>query len=112
VSVTLKLTKEQASKLRLELAGVYDVDGQKATYVRGVVRNDQFTFDASHFSYYAVLEYDKQFADMANHWAEASVKALAAKHIVTGVDELHYQPERSIKRADFATMLIRSLGWR
>lgn len=111
VTVSLKLTEQQERKLRLELAGVYDVDGQKAEYVRGHVRDGVFTFDAAHFSYYAVLEYDKAFADMVGHWALASVKSLAAKYIVNGVDELHYQPERSIKRADFAVMLMRTLDW-
>ncbi len=112
VTVSLKLTEEQERKLRLELAGVYDVDGKKAEYVRGYVRDGVFTFDAAHFSYYAVLEYDKEFADMAAHWARTSVKSLAAKHIVTGVDDRHYQPELSIKRADFATMLVRTLDWK
>jgi hypothetical protein len=112
VTVSLKLTVEQENKLRLNLAGIYDVDGTQATYVRGFANNGVFTFDAEHFSYYAVLEYDKRFVDMANHWAEISVQSLAAQYIVTGVDELHYMPENIIKRADFATMLVRSLDWK
>nr|WP_240546149.1 S-layer homology domain-containing protein [Paenibacillus artemisiicola] len=48
---------------------------------------------------------------MKGHWAEQAVKSLAAKHIVTGVDEQHYVPGRGITRAEFATMLMRSVAW-
>ncbi|MEK3884849.1 S-layer homology domain-containing protein [Paenibacillus sp. PL2-23] len=112
VSVSLKLTEEQEKKLRLSLAGIYDVDGEKAVYVPGILKNGVFTFHAAHFSYYAVLEYDKRFVDMKEHWAEAAVQALAAKHVVTGVDEQRYMPEANIKRADFVTMLNRALEWK
>lgn len=107
--VTLELTEEQQKLLSADLAGVYYVDGQGAEYVPGTLNNGTFTFTAEHFSYYAILEYNKTFVDLAGHWAENAVKALAAKHIVTGVDERHYEPNRGITRAEFVTLIMRAV---
>ena len=64
----------------------------------------------SHFSYYAVLEYDKSFADLAGHWAEQGVKELTAKHIVNGTSDTKFSPHQPLTRAQFAAMLVRALG--
>nr|WP_229522449.1 S-layer homology domain-containing protein [Paenibacillus monticola] len=107
----MKLTEEQAKLLSADLAGVYYADGNKVEYVGGTLNSGTFTFTAEHFSYYTILEFNKTFIDLAGHWAEESVKSLAAKHIVSGVDEQHYEPNRSITRAEFTTMLMRTIGW-
>ncbi|SDX06053.1 S-layer homology domain-containing protein [Paenibacillus sp. CF384] len=110
-SVTMELTKEQEKLLASNLAGVYYVNGTKVEYVGGKVSNGMFTFKANHFSLYTILEFNKQFADLAGHWAEKSVKSLTAKHIVNGVDEHHYAPTRNITRAEYATMIMRAIDW-
>ncbi|BFT73752.1 S-layer homology domain-containing protein [Paenibacillus sp. P36] len=109
--VTMKLTEEQEKAIRSDLAGVYHVDGAAVEYVGGTVSKGTFTFTAEHFSYYTILEYNKMFADLAGHWAAKSVQSLTAKHIVEGVDEQHYEPNRSITRAEFVTLLMRALKW-
>ncbi|MFB5762743.1 S-layer homology domain-containing protein [Paenibacillus medicaginis] len=108
-SVTIQLTAEQAAKLRAPLAGVYYVDGKQLEYIGGKLNGDVFTFAAKHFSYYTVLEYNKTFVDLAGHWAEQAVNQLAAKGIVTGVDERHYEPNRAITRAEFVTLIMRAI---
>lgn|GEM_PF-4931338 len=111
--VSLKLTKEQLSNLAADQAGVYYVNGTKLDYVGGKLKGDIFIFRTNHFSYYTILEYSKSFVDLTGSWAwaEAAVKALSAKHIVTGVDEQHYAPSRNITRAEFATMIMRTVDW-
>ncbi|MBW7454702.1 S-layer homology domain-containing protein, partial [Paenibacillus sepulcri] len=109
--VTMKLTDEQAKSISSDLAGVYYVNGDQAEYVGGTLSSGMFTFTAEHFSYYTILEYNKIFLDLAGHWAEQAVKSLTAKHIVNGVDEHHYEPNRSITRAEFATMIMREIEW-
>ncbi len=109
--VTIRLTPEQASAIAADLAGVYYVNGGLPEYIKGSLKDGVFTFKADHFSLYAILEYDKSFADLSAHWAETAVKSLAAKHIVTGVDATRYEPARSITRGEFATMLMRAVGW-
>ncbi|MEK3731847.1 MULTISPECIES: S-layer homology domain-containing protein [Paenibacillus] len=108
--VSLELTEAQERSIASNLAGVYYVNGRSLEYVPGTLKDGRFTFTAGHFSYYAILEYNKTFTDLAGHWAEEAVKALAAKHLVTGVDERRYEPNRSITRAEFATLLMRALN--
>lgn len=108
-SVTIRLTAEHTAKLRAAHAGVYYVDGKQLEYIGGKLNGDLFTFTAKHFSYYTVLEYNKTFVDLAGHWAEQAVNQLAAKGIVTGVDERHYEPNRAITRAEFVTLIMRAI---
>ncbi|WP_018751124.1 S-layer homology domain-containing protein [Paenibacillus sanguinis] len=107
--VSIQLTPEQEQQIFARLAGVYYVDGQSAKYVPGQLQNGTYTFMAEHFSYYTILEYDKSFVDLREHWAEQAVKGLAAKHIVTGVDDRHYAPNRGITRAEFVTLIVRAV---
>lgn len=109
-TVSIKLTPEQEKLISSEMAGVYYVDGRGAEYVPGKLEGGVFTFTAEHFSYYAILEYDKTFLDLTGHWSEQAVKTLAAKHIVTGVDARHYAPNRSITRAEFVTLIMRTVA--
>ncbi|CAH0119952.1 hypothetical protein PAE9249_02461 [Paenibacillus sp. CECT 9249] len=109
--VSMKLTEEQEQRISADLAGVYYADGKAIEYVPGQLRQGIFTFTADHFSYYAILEYSKTFADLTGHWAESAVKALAAKHLVNGVDERHYEPNRGITRAEFVTLVMRSIDY-
>ncbi|MDQ6423632.1 alpha-amylase family glycosyl hydrolase [Paenibacillus sp. LHD-117] len=96
-----------------QLAGVYYLadDGQ-LEYVGGTLNEDgTMTAEIHHFSAYAVLEYDKTFVDVpASHWAEPFIKALAARHIVTGTTDDHYEPSRSVTRAEFAALIARGLN--
>ncbi len=110
--VTMKLTKDQQQAISSDLAGVYYVNGDTPEYVGGVIANGTLTFTATHFSYYAILDYNKTFVDTTEHWAEQSIKSLAAKHIVSGVDDRHYEPNRSITRAEFVTLLMRAIDWK
>ncbi|MDG0810798.1 S-layer homology domain-containing protein [Cohnella rhizosphaerae] len=110
--VTIKLTAEQAAAISRQTAGVYYLNGEQAEYVGGTVSDGIFTFKPKHFSTYAVLHYDKRFVDLSSHWSEPAVRSLAAKHIVTGVDATHYEPSRSITRAEFATILMRAVDWK
>ena len=61
-------------------------------------------------SVYVVLERSKSFGDLDGHWAEEDVEKMAGKLIVEGVAANAFAPDRSITRAEFATLLIRSLG--
>lgn len=61
-------------------------------------------------SVYGVAKHPVTFADMENHWAQAMVEQLAARTIVNGVSTAAFAPNRSVTRAEFASMLVRSLG--
>ncbi|MEC0245082.1 S-layer homology domain-containing protein [Paenibacillus chitinolyticus] len=61
-------------------------------------------------SIYGVLELNKTFSDIKGHWAESNITMLANKLVVDGVTNTTFQPDRSVTRAEFAAMLVRSLG--
>lgn len=61
-------------------------------------------------SQYAVVSFNKSFEDMTKHWAKADVELLASKFIVQGKSETNFTPDQSITRAEFAALLVRSLG--
>lgn len=99
------------SAIHGELAGIYRIsEWGPLKYAGGKPVNGQLTAEVSQLSYYAVLEYDKSFADLAGHWAEQAVKELTAKHIVNGTSDTKFSPHQPLTRAQFAAMLVRALG--
>jgi endo-1,4-beta-xylanase len=55
--------------------------------------------------------YEPKFADTKGYsWAEEAIHALAQYGIVKGTSETTFTPERSVTRAEFVTLLVRTLG--
>lgn len=64
-----------------------------------------------HYSIYAVVETnDRSFIDLNGHWAKTDVELLASKLIVNGVSADRFAADASITRAEFASLLVRSMG--
>lgn len=61
-------------------------------------------------SVYIVASSERDFADVADHWARPDILLLANKGIVQGVQDGLFAPDRRITRAEFASLLVRSLG--
>lgn len=61
-------------------------------------------------SYYTVVKSNKTYGDIGGHWARSTVDLLASKLIITGTSNTAFSPEQSITRAEFAALVIRSLG--
>lgn len=61
-------------------------------------------------SIYAVVKGSKTFADLKGHWAQSDIELLASKRVVHGVSAASFAPNASITRAEFAAILVRSLG--
>ncbi|MNI43046.1 Endo-1,4-beta-xylanase A precursor [compost metagenome] len=67
-------------------------------------------FAVSHFSKYAVTFVNKTFTDIGQYtWAKPSIESLAARDIIQGVGVEEFGPSMNITRADFVTMLVRTL---
>lgn len=91
----------------------YNEASGKWEYVGGTVDAEKRTIsvEVRHFSQYAVMAYDKTFVDVPQkHWAFGAIQALAAKHVVTGVDDSRFNPNGLTSRAEFTAMLVRALG--
>ena len=50
------------------------------------------------------------FDDMVGHWAQKDVMAMYDAGIVSGVTETTFEPDRNITRAEFATLIAKTLG--
>lgn len=98
-----------------QLLGIYVYDEQlnEWTYIGGVIdsHTNKLTASAPHFSKYAVMEYNKTFKDVpSDHWAHRTLQVLAAKHIISGQTETEFNPSGKTTRAQFVTMLVKTLG--
>lgn len=95
-----------------QLLGVYHLaDNGLLEYAGGTLEQGFMTAQVQHFSKYAVLEYDKTFTDVdSSYWAYNVIKEVAAKHIIQGIRESSFAPKREVTRAEFVSMLVRSLG--
>ncbi|MDR6553100.1 Ig-like domain-containing protein [Paenibacillus qinlingensis] len=72
--------------------------------------SSEATIRSPHNSIYTVIQSNQSFADLAGHWAKADVELLANKWIVNGITDKLFAPEAQVTRAEFAAMLVRSLG--
>ena len=59
---------------------------------------------------YAVIQGSKTFTDTTGHWAKQDIDLLASKLLIQGTDTYSYSPDQAITRAEFAALLVRSLG--
>ncbi|WP_379135820.1 S-layer homology domain-containing protein [Paenibacillus sp. sgz500958] len=58
----------------------------------------------------AVADHSATFDDVTGHWAQEDIDLLASKLILNGKTEGCFAPGASVNRAEFAAMLVRSLG--
>lgn len=49
------------------------------------------------------------FADITNHWARLFIEALTDRGLISGFPDGSFQPDRPLTRAQFASLLVRSL---
>ncbi|KKO54843.1 pullulanase [Paenibacillus sp. DMB20] len=109
-AVPVTLEWETNAGINGKFAGIYHFsDPGRMDYAGGKQDNARLTAAVRHFGKYAVLEYDKSFADLTGHWVETAVKELAAKHVVNGTGDIKFSPGLKLTRAQFAAMLVRAL---
>jgi len=124
--VTFEGDEAPAEPVKIELAydpsgvdeallGVYGYNEETETweYVGGEIGpgTGVMVAEASRPGLYAVMEYDKTFADVPEeHWAHAAIRQLSARHIVKGVSGEEFAPGKRTTRAEFAALLARALG--
>ncbi|QGR00278.1 S-layer homology domain-containing protein [Paenibacillus psychroresistens] len=61
-------------------------------------------------SIYTVASFNKSFSDISTHWAKKDIELLANKVVVEGMSSTTFAPESNITRAQFAALVVRSLG--
>ncbi|AET57949.1 peptidase S8 and S53 subtilisin kexin sedolisin [Paenibacillus terrae HPL-003] len=68
-------------------------------------------FTTHHFSQYAVAYVDKSFQDLGQHtWAKKQIEVLSSKGVINGTTENNFSPAAKITRAEYLTLLVKTLG--
>lgn len=57
-----------------------------------------------------VVSPKKTFDDIQTHKNRAAIENLASRNIINGKDEKHFEPNSTMTRAEFATIMVRGLG--
>ncbi|OMF50636.1 hypothetical protein BK138_26980 [Paenibacillus rhizosphaerae] len=122
--VTLSFAFDPASLKSNQTAAVFYYDEAKKIWIKvpaGRVQENRIAVTVDHFTKFTVLAIDQttgltvisdpaEFADISGHWAEASIKQAASTGIVTGYPDGTFKPGKTVTRAEFAVMLVNTLG--
>ncbi|HCC08347.1 MAG TPA: hypothetical protein DEP72_09355 [Clostridiales bacterium] len=116
ITIEMSYDKVDTSRIKdINKIGVYIYDEEKGKWIRikAIIdtENKKIIFETTHFSKYAIIEYNKSFDDVGEeHWAKEYIEALATKQITQGITENSFEPSGKVSRAQFATFLVRGLG--
>ncbi len=96
--------------------GVYGFDGENWHYVGGRLSPDGqvLTVVLGDFDQFVLKEDERSFHDLGDHWSRGEVEVLLARHIIQGMPDGNFLPNRSATRAQFAQVFANSLffaGW-
>lgn len=92
-------------------AVAYDPESKEVSFVPSYFSNDHVTIKRNKNSIYAVVSKEKTFDDVgSSSWAKQDIELLASKSIIQGINDHAFGPELHVTRAQFATLLVRSLG--
>jgi len=112
VSRTIPVSKEVDSKTATGV--LYTESTKKLSFVPSTFSTADSkttaTLKRNGSSIYTVVTANKSFTDVASHWSKADVELLANKLVVDGATDTTFQPDRNINRAEFAALVVRSLG--
>lgn len=57
-----------------------------------------------------VVNKDRTFADVASHKNQKAIEALASRNIINGKTDTTFDPDATMTRAEFATIVVKALG--
>lgn len=89
---------------------VVHLDGNSYTPVPFKVDGKRIDIYSKLNGTYLILQNPVTFEDIASHWSKADIESLAAKMIVTGRTQQNYAPNAPVTRAEFAALIVRTLG--
>lgn len=92
----------------------YDPVSNRTAFVPSLIRTKEGQIVAelilSDDGILSVVTREKTFNDLSSHWAKQDVILLASKGLIEGVDRVRFAPDKPVTRAEFTSLLVRSLG--
>ncbi len=115
VTVAIRYDRTRVTQVDPRKLAVYRQDDHDPTrwkYIGGVVDPEAGVVrtQLTGFSRYAVMTYDRTFADLHGHWSRGDVEVLVSRYLVSGVSLTEFQPDRNITRAEFTKLLVSLLA--
>ncbi|MFE5322977.1 S-layer homology domain-containing protein [Paenibacillus sp. NPDC056579] len=116
VNLTLKYEAAQRLDFDARKLGLFRRDEANLTqwhYAGGVYDSGSSTVTAKIDSagIYAIMDYNRSFADLNGHWSKRDMEVLISRRIVDGMTESEFQPDRPITRAQFTKLLVEMTKW-
>jgi hypothetical protein len=111
VTISLDAPNLPAGTDAEKVAAYQLVDG-KWVPVGGVYDGGQVTFQTRTLGTFAVFISERSFNDLTSvsSWAEKEIEVLVAKGVANGRSESSFDPNGEVTRAEFAKLVVRSLG--
>jgi hypothetical protein len=112
--IGLSYNAELLSGIDPEKIGVYRTENtgnDSWKYVGGALdaNNEMIYLRLKQPGLYTLMAYITTFEDIKNHWARNEIEKLAAKKVISGINDAQFEPDREITRAEFAKLLVSSL---
>ena len=113
VTLVFSYDETKVSEPRKLTAHYYNEETNEWELVGGKVNEAEGTFSVtiSHFSKYALIESTNTFADISGHWAQNQIEILAGRRVIAGLNSTTFAPGATVTRAQFATLLVKALGF-
>ncbi|WP_069650910.1 S-layer homology domain-containing protein [Caloranaerobacter ferrireducens] len=112
--ITRKITLNTTVDVNKVVGVVFDEENNMFIHVPTKIVNENGNYVAylkrKGNSIYTLIESQKTFEDIVNHWAKDNIEILASKLIINGKNENEFAPNENITRAEFAALLVRALG--
>jgi len=117
--ITIRLNFDPAKIASGEQPTAYLFDGESWVKIGGTAEGNVVVVKIAHLTGFAVFSTPaeapaappvKTFADIANHWARQDIETMLARGLVAGVSPDEFAPDRTVTRAEFATLLVRAVG--
>ncbi|UKS25361.1 S-layer homology domain-containing protein [Paenibacillus sp. HWE-109] len=105
--------EDQADAGQITTAVVIDPDGTLRHVPTKIVNLDGkywAQINSLTNSVYFLIAHRIAFGDVQDHWAKKEVTNLAARMVIQGQDDTHFNPDQDITRAEFTAIIVRALG--
>jgi len=105
-------TAEEAADFEYIVVWHIDADGNVKPVETGVYSNQQgaVSFMTNYFGTFAVSFVKRTFDDIKDHWSRKYVDVMASRGIIKGLPNKLFGYQYDITRADYVTLLVRTLG--
>ncbi|MCY9696807.1 S-layer homology domain-containing protein [Paenibacillus alginolyticus] len=114
IYVTRTITVDGILDNKSTTAVIYNPETGEFRYVPAIIASEggktKVTIESTSNSIYTIAKSQKTFGDIQTHWAKTEIELLASKLIVNGRADSNFAPDQNVTRAEFAALLVRSLG--